>query len=249
MYSVFICPSGEEGWLKANGAMDSKQVSEGDREAFFGRLLNDAPTLGWRAKVLHPEHISNCMLRREKYNLNQLSYDTVFEIISSLLNDGVHIDAAFVDTLGKPEKYQALLHQKFPNINFTVRSKADVLFPVVGAASIVAKVLRDDILKEMGVGASGYPGDAATVAWLRSNVDPIFGFPNVVRFSWSSCAELLREKCVPVVWNDRGNDDDLACEQDKENRQRKRAMQKKKTPAVKFSPFGLTSNISLPSIN
>lgn len=32
---------------------------------------------------------------------------------------------------------------------------------------------------------SGYPGDGVTKAWLATHVDPVFGFPSLVRFSWS----------------------------------------------------------------
>lgn len=188
---------------------DSKQLSAESRESFFNTLLageGPARDLGWRAKVLHPEYISNCMLRREKYNLNELSYDAVFGTVAGLLAAGVAVSEAFVDTLGQAEKYEAVLTAKFPGVKFVVRSKADSLFPVVGAASIVAKVLRDDLLAAWGIGASGYPGDPQTVSWLRENVDPVFGFPSVVRFSWSSCAALLQEKCCPVTWCDADDD-------------------------------------------
>lgn len=227
-------------------------MTETERVAFLTRVLGEAPHLGWRARVLHPEHISNCMLRREKYNLNQLSYDTVFDIVASLLGEGLRIEAAFVDTLGKPEKYQAILEKKFPTIRFTVRSKADVLYPVVGAASIVAKVLRDDIIRAMGVTeASGYPGDAATVAWLRAHVDPIFGFPSVVRFSWSSCAELLRERCVSVIWCDSAAD--VEGGEAKANKENSRSRKRPPLPPpgdiaglnTPRRPFNLTSNIQL----
>lgn len=233
VYAVFVCPTSKERWPAENGANDSKQLTGQFRESFFEMLLT-REDVGWKATLLHPEHISNCMLQREKINLNELSYSTVFELVQSLLDVNVKITAAFVDTLGKPEKYQASLEGKFPGIKFTVKSKADSLFPVVGAASIVAKVLRDDVLKtSWGIQASGYPGDAATVNWLKDNVDKVFGFPDVVRFSWSTCTGLLEGRCYPVRWWDK----DETINDDKEN-MKKRSFPK---PAPQYNAFGMIS--------
>ena len=181
----------------------------GERDGFYERLMGQREVLGWKTAVLHPQHISQCMLQKEKYNLNSLSHDTVFALISSLLQ--VHkarITHAYVDTLGPADKYEARLTERFPGIKFTVRSKADSLFPVVGAASIVAKVTRDRRLqewmgergfKEEGFGC-GYPSDPATVAWLKGNIDPVFGYGDMVRFSWSSCERLLQQHAAKVHW-------------------------------------------------
>lgn len=168
-------------------------------------------SLGWKTAVLHPQHISNCMLQLDKYNLNSLSHDTVFRLIDSLINERkARITKAFIDTLGPADKYEAKLTQRFPGIKFTVRSKADSLFPVVGAASIVAKVTRDRSLQnwmaERGHATDsfgcGYPSDPSTVAWLKSNIDPVFGYGDMVRFSWSSCDRLLQEHAFPVQWHE-----------------------------------------------
>lgn len=246
MYAVFVCPERELAWLKENGANDSKQVTEERREEFFRAAIENRH-MGWRAKVLHPAYISSCMLRREKYNLNEISYDTVFGLIQSLLDRGIRISKSFVDTLGKAEKYEATLTSKFPGIKFTVRSKADALYPVVGAASIVAKVLRDTILRsKWGIEASGYPGDPATLAWMRSNVDKFWGFPDVVRFSWSSCVNMMDQLCYRVQWCDESSES-AESEKDKASRAGKRKNPKDAHPALKsadkFTPFGLTSDV------
>lgn len=46
----------------------------------------------------------------------------------------------YVDTLGNPDVHKRNLTAQFPGIQFTVCSKADSIYPIVSAASIVAKV-------------------------------------------------------------------------------------------------------------
>ena len=42
--------------------------------------------------------------------------------------------------------------------------------------------------------------DPATKKWLADIVDKVFGFPQFVRFSWSTCKEILEKQCAPVEW-------------------------------------------------
>lgn len=70
---------------------DSKEKSLDERDRFYGKLQTVSDRLGWRTAVLHPEHISNCMLRKDKYNLNTLSHDTVYGLIQSVLDRKVKI--------------------------------------------------------------------------------------------------------------------------------------------------------------
>jgi len=181
------------------------------------------------------------MLAVPKTNLNTISFEAVYTMIRRAQAAGISIQAGFVDTLGKAETYEKELSRRFPSIRWTVRSKADSLFPPTGAASIVAKVIRDDVLSTcwshldlktsdretvsfardktpqsseassipspknpiaLLSNISGYPGDAQTIQWLRSQVDPVFGFPDVVRFSWGTCTSLLTSQCLPIRWED-----------------------------------------------
>lgn len=39
---------------------------------------------------------------------------------------------------------------------------------------------------------SGYPGDERCKKWLETNIDFVFGFPDICRFSWGTTKELLK---------------------------------------------------------
>ena len=98
------------------------------------------------------------------------------------------------------------------SIEVTVESKADDTYPIVSASSICAKVTRDHALndfvfaeKHITFSANygcGYPGDKITRGWLKDNVDPVFGFPSNVRFSWKTSFEMLAKEDKKFDWHD-----------------------------------------------
>lgn len=152
-----------------------------------------------------------------------ISFESAMGLIRSTLNLGVSLAEVFVDTVGDPAKYESSLTERFPGIKFTVSKKADSLFPIVSAASIIAKVTRDKALREWvmeetgkDVGrsfGSGYPGDPDTKSWLEKNSNPVFGFPSVVRFSWATCKPYFTKGGVDIFWD--GSDDDEETERRK----------------------------------
>lgn len=135
-------------------------------------------------------------------------------MIRKVIDAGYNVKEVYVDTVGPPHTYQAKLKHFFPLVDITVSKKADSLFPIVSAASIVAKVSRDDILESWKFPedesvvkggrswGSGYPGDARTRGWMKNNIDKVFGFPNVMRFSWKPCVQILQSAAVPVEFGD-----------------------------------------------
>ncbi|KAJ3083329.1 Ribonuclease H2 subunit A [Rhizoclosmatium hyalinum] len=217
VYACVYAPLSKKSQIKAIGVDDSKKLTEDDRDKLFTKMMTTEykDWIGFAVTSISPRDISEGMLRRTKYNLNQQAYDTTIALIRETLNQGVNVTEIYVDTVGKEKPYQAVLEKEFPGINITVTTKADSKFPIVSAASIFAKVIRDCVVKnwvfsEPGIPekpfsrvfGSGYPGDPNTKKWLRQNLDPIFGFPDMIRFSWSTAAKLCETSCAPVTWPD-----------------------------------------------
>ncbi|EHB14479.1 Ribonuclease H2 subunit A [Heterocephalus glaber] len=212
VYAICYCPESRLADLEALKVADSKTLSESERDRLFAKMEEDQDLVGWALDVLSPNLISTSMLGRVKYNLNSLSHDTATGLIQYALDQGVKVTQVFVDTVGLPEMYQKRLQQRFPEITVTVKAKADALYPVVSAASICAKVARDQAVKSWQFVeklqdldadyGSGYPNDPKTKAWLRRHVEPVFGFPQLVRFSWRTAQAILEKEAEGVTWED-----------------------------------------------
>mmetsp|Transcript_5155 Transcript_5155/g.7137 ORF Transcript_5155/g.7137 Transcript_5155/m.7137 type:complete len:301 (-) Transcript_5155:17-919(-) len=199
--------------ISAMGFDDSKALTAEQRASLFNKI-KQTPSVGWVLRTISAEEISNQMLRKVPVSLNEISHRAAMELIQCALDDGVNVVKVFVDTVGDAESYQAKLTRHFKDkINFTVAKKADSLYKTVSAASICAKVTRDELMEgwqfpEGGFQStlplgSGYPSDHVTVEWLQAHVDSVFGFPNLVRFSWGGAGrEVLEEKAAKVEWDE-----------------------------------------------
>jgi len=226
VYGTCYCAVDAKARLAKMGFADSKQLTEAQRDNLFDKIKKSSSVstsnqqtveIGWMVEILEPESLSMDMLKINKVNLNLISHNAAINLIRRALEKKVNITEIFVDTVGPPEKYQAKLKQLFPGIQITVSKKADSLFPIVSAASICAKVTRDFRLRNWQFKetipnvatkfGSGYPSDPATKAWLRSNSDPVFGFPSVIRFSWKTTTNVLNDSCVDVAWSGADEED------------------------------------------
>lgn len=200
---------------------DSKQLTEEKRDKLFEKMCGKLQDkIGWSVDILSPNLISNSMLKRSKYNLNELSHDTAIGLIRRVIDAGVLVKEVYVDTVGPPEKYEAKLKKLFPGVKIKVAKKADSLYPVVSAASICAKVIRDkcitdwkfvekldDELISFNYG-SGYPGDPKTKEFLRLSMDKVFGFPSFIRFGWSTAYSILDKDAIPCNFEEEEDEED-----------------------------------------
>lgn len=210
LYGAAYWPVSENEEITALGFDDSKALTAEKREGLF-KGLKETNRIGWTVASIPPDEISAKMLRRTPYSLNAISHDCAIAMIERAIDAGVNVTEVYVDTVGDPKRYQDMLTRRFQNkIKFTVAKKADSIYPCVSAASICAKVTRDKEIEDWkyrepgfvpkGPLGSGYPGDAITKEWIKMNTDTIFGFPSLVRFSWSTSRDLLEKEATMVEW-------------------------------------------------
>ena len=218
VYGVFYLPLALQHSLLSDKHHfdDSKVLTPAVRSDLMQKLCTSEPAsdlfenCGWATNVLSARSISSNMLRPTTaagYNLNAQAMDATIDLIRGVLDKGVNVTEVYIDTIGRPETYQKKLERIFPTLQITVAKKADSLYPVVSAASVVAKVTRDvacETLYEDFAGkatnvtregwGSGYPSDARCTTWLRNEMDPVFGWGPECRFSWGTATEMLDSK-------------------------------------------------------
>ncbi|KAF3428748.1 hypothetical protein E2986_01945 [Frieseomelitta varia] len=210
VYGIAYIPLSEKYLPVDLGCADSKVLTEEQREKIFNKICQHRKKIGWAVEVISPNIIANSMYRRVKFSLNDISMKSAVELTQLAIKRGVNVAELYVDTVGRPEAYQAKLKKLFPNLKVIVAKKADSIYPIVSAASICAKVLRDNSLKNWqfregtisSMYGSGYPNDPDTKRWLFDNVDDIFGFPRIVRFSWSPAERILQSYALSIEWEE-----------------------------------------------
>ncbi|EMR08088.1 ribonuclease HII [Pneumocystis murina B123] len=211
IYSIAYCKSSYKKNLKKHGFFERRE------ELFKELYTNDQlrNNVGWSIRIVSAREISQGMLRPDKsYDLNAQAHDATIQLLHEVIKRGFNIKEIYVDTVGPSSSYQTKLQQLFPQINVTVKEKADSIYPIVSTASICAKVTRDRALAMFAINGetwgSGYPSDPKTCEWLKCSIDPIFGWPyEIVRYSWQTAKDLLEKDAkkknnskVHVEWYD-----------------------------------------------
>lgn len=176
--------------LKELGVKDSKKLSARQREALYGDILKVCDRVSW-AKI-PPAEIDVVVRTGKKYRkLNYLEAVYFAKVIDELGAGTVTVDAS--DAV--PRRFQDNICDNLKSeCRVFAAHKADRDYPVVSAASIIAKVERDREVARLrevhGDFGSGYPSDPQTRGFftdLLRNGQPM---PEYTRKSWKTWLRL-----------------------------------------------------------
>ena len=176
--------------LREIGVKDSKLLTPAMRELLYDQILKIAKS--HRIVTVPPEKIDQAV-ESEGTNLNWLEADISADIINEMKPDKAILDCPS----NNPAAYKEYVEKKLekPDMDIIAEHRADLNYPVVAAASIIAKVVRD---KEIGKlkdehkvdFGSGYPSDKLTMEFLGKYYNKYDFF----RKSWQPYKEALKKK-------------------------------------------------------
>lgn len=176
------------------GVKDSKLLSPHRREFLAAEIKKTVEK--YSLAKLSPREIDEVVLKGRKLRkLNWLEAQTMAKVIEALRPDMAYVDAS--DVLEERFKQDILDCLPF-KVKIVSEHKADRNYPVVSAASIVAKVERDreiaELAKTYGDFGSGYPSDPRTVEFLELCLRKSCDYPDFVRRSWKTAKRTKSEK-------------------------------------------------------
>jgi ribonuclease HII len=175
------------------GACDSKQLTPKKREQ-LAPLIKEAAAK-YDIIVLPAADIDDL---RKTMTLNELEVYVFSRVIQHLEPDVCYVDAADVNEVRFGRDILAQLPKKPTMVS---KHKADDIYPIVGAASILAKTTRDEHIRQIAHEfeqklqlplGSGYPADPITQRFLKAWLDTYGDLPPHVRRSWETAQNLIK---------------------------------------------------------
>ena len=175
--------------LRQLNVRDSKKLSAERREALAPEIEK---LTRYEVLVIPAERID---VMRAEMSLNDFEAKLFAEVIRRLHPETAYVDAADVDEI---EFKRSVRRELSFDVEIVSQHNADELFPVVSAASILAKVSRDREMRaiEAAIGVpvgSGYPSDSDTIAFLERWIRATGTLPPHTRASWDTARRLLAE--------------------------------------------------------
>ena len=172
--------------LKEIGVRDSKKLSPARRAALYGEILKVCARAYW--VQIGTDEIDAVVTTGKKYRkLNYLEGLYFAKVVDELMADTVTVDAS--DAV--PRRFQEVICTHM-SVRCKVKAvhKADRDYPLVSAASILAKVQRDREVEKLrarhGDFGSGYPSDPKTKIYFRRWLEEGKLPPEWTRRSWKS---------------------------------------------------------------
>ena len=175
------------------GVKDSKLLSP-EKRATLAKQIRKL-VMNCHVMFLSPLEIDRVVETGKRlYRLNRLEAQSMARVITILKPDVAYVDAADVVANRFGEHISE-------NLDFTLKlvseHKADLTYPVVSAASIIAKVERDQAIfhlqKKHGELGCGYPSDSTTINFLGNWIKKFGAYPDFVRKSWKTSKRLKME--------------------------------------------------------
>ena len=174
------------------GVRDSKKLSPKRRELFakhIKKIVEKYEFISIPASDI--DELRNVM------TLNELEVNAFSKIVERLHPDVCYVDAADVNEARFGKDILSNLSFKPTIIS---KHKADEIYPVVSAASILAKTIRDEQVRIIALElekkldiplGSGYPSDPVTQKFLKKWVETYEDLPPHVRRSWQTARNLM----------------------------------------------------------
>lgn len=181
--------------LRSIGVKDSKKLTPRRREAMYDEIVSAVE--GYSIITLSAEEID---AKRERMSLNMVEMEMFAEAVSRMPVTRVYVDCPDPNE----EKFGNMLSVRINNTPVTARHKADDTYPVVSAASILAKVTRDRLIAEISeefgenIG-SGYPSDPVTIAFIEKWLKENGCTPRHTRNSWDTVRNLKSRLLVRKI--------------------------------------------------
>lgn len=166
---------------------DSKLLTFKQRGDLFGKIIKIAKK--YKILLVEPEEIDHAVNGKDGLNLNWLEAEKAVELINAMNPDKVIMDCPSPNL----KAFASYIRDRIKNkdIEIIAEHKADAKYPVVSAASICAKVMRDkkvsELEKKYGTIGSGYAHDPVTQKFLKENWAK---HPEIFRHSWESYKRL-----------------------------------------------------------
>lgn len=182
--------------LVSIGVKDSKLLTPTTRTHLAQRIHTLVTKVSVRG--IHPKEIDDVVLHGVRLRkLNYLEARVMADVINELRPVEAYVDASDVNERRYGEDVRSFLTSDLKKIKIVSEHHADRNYPAVSAASIIAKVHRDEIIEslheEYGDFGSGYITDPKTMKFLRDYRRIHDSFPEIVRVSWKTAKEVEDE--------------------------------------------------------